>query len=188
VLASSSPYRRELLARILPEFECISPGVDESPEPDEAPASLAGRLAQLKASQCLQRRPAALIIGSDQVPALGKQMLTKPGTPAGAMEQLRKCSGQSVVFHTAVSVIGPNGLPAESHIDRTTVHFRRLNDDQIERYLAKDQPFDCAGSFKAESLGIVLFDGIDSTDPTGIQGLPLIWLSDCLNRRGIELP
>jgi septum formation protein len=104
------------------------------------------------------------------------------------VEQLRQCSGRAVVFHTAVTVLGPNGKPADSHVDRTTVHFRRLDDKQIDRYLAKDQPFDCAGSFKAEALGITLFDKIESTDPTGIHGLPLIWLSGCLNRRGIALP
>jgi len=188
LLASSSAYRRALLARILPDFECAIPDVDESPLPDEAPERLASRLAELKARHCFEQRPQALVIGSDQVPALGGQLLGKPGTVEQAVAQLRKCSGQSVVFFTAVSVLGPAGLPADCHVDQTTVQFRQLSDDQIERYVAKERPLDCAGSFKAEALGIVLFERIESTDPTGIQGLPLIWLSACLNRRGIPLP
>lgn len=188
LLASSSAYRRALLTRILPAFECAVPGVDESPLQDEAPDALATRLAQLKAIQCAEQRPDAVIIGSDQVPAIGTQLLGKPGSHERAAAQLRQCSGQSVVFFTAVTVLGPAALPAESYVDRTTVHFRALSDAQIERYLAKEQPYDCAGSFKAEALGIVLFERIESIDPTGIQGLPLIWLSACLNRRGVPIP
>jgi septum formation protein len=156
LLASSSAYRRALLTRILPAFECAVPGVDESPLQDEAPDALATRLAQLKAIQCAEQRPDAVIIGSDQVPAIGTQLLGKPGSHERAAAQLRQCSGQSVVFFTAVTVLGPAALPAESYVDRTTVHFRALSDAQIERYLAKEQPYDCAGSFKAEALGIVL--------------------------------
>lgn len=188
LLASSSAYRRELLARILPAFECAVPDVDESPLQDETPNVLAIRLAQLKAEYCAKDRPDALIIGSDQVPAIGKHMLGKPGSHERAAAQLRQCSGQSVVFYTAVSVLGPAARPADSYVDRTTVHFRDLSNEQIQRYLEKEQPYDCAGSFKAEGLGIVLFDRIESTDPTGIQGLPLIWLSACLNRRDVPLP
>jgi septum formation protein len=188
LLASGSAYRRELLARILPVFECAAPGVDESPLPNEAPHALAVRLAQLKARHCADERPDALVIGSDQVPAVGKHMLRKPGSHERAAEQLRRCSGQSVIFYTAVSVLGPAALPADFYVDKTTVYFRELSDEQIERYLSKEQPYDCAGSFKAEGLGIVLFDRIESTDPTGIQGLPLIWLSACLNQRGVPLP
>lgn len=188
LLASSSAYRRELLTRILPAFECAVPGVDEGPMPDEAPDALATRLAKLKAMQCAEQRPDAVIIGSDQVPAIGAELLGKPGSHERAAAQLRQCSGQSVVFFTAVTVLGPAALPPESYVDRTTVHFRALSDAQIERYLAKEQPYDCAGSFKAEALGIVLFERIDATDPTGIQGLPLIWLSACLNRRGVPIP
>ena len=188
LLASGSVYRRHLLARILPVFESVVPGVDESPLPDEAPDALASRLAYLKARHCSDERPDALVIGSDQVPAIGKQMLGKPGSHEQAAAQLRQCSGQSVIFYTAVSVLGPAALPTDSYVDETTVYFRELNDEQIGRYLKKEQPYDCAGSFKAEALGIVLFDRIESTDPTGLQGLPLIWLSACLNRRGVPLP
>lgn len=188
LLASSSVYRRQLLARILADFECAVPNVDESPLPDENPEILAGRLAERKARYCADRRPEALVIGSDQVATLGNQLLGKPGTLEQATLQLRQCSGQSVNFHTAVTVLGPGEAPIDSHVDLTTVHFRELNDSQIESYLEREQPFDCAGSFKAEALGIVLFDRIDSTDPTGIQGLPLIWLTGCLNMRGIPLP
>jgi len=187
LLASGSAYRRELLARILPVFERAIPGVDESPLPDEAPDALAIRLAQLKALRCAEERPDALVIGSDQVPAIGKRMLGKPGSHEQATAQLRQCSGQSVIFYTAVSVLGPAALPVDSYVDKTTVYFRELSDEQIRSYLNKEEPYDCAGSFKAEALGIVLFERIESTDPTGIQGLPLIWLSACLTRRGIPL-
>ena len=187
LLASSSAYRRELLTRILPAFACATPGVDESPLPGEEPDARAARLAQLKARHCAGERPDALVIGSDQVPAVGNQMLGKPGAHEQAAAQLRRCSAKPVIFYTAVSVLGPGALPADAYVDKTTVYFRELSDEQIERYLHKEQPYDCAGSFKAEGLGIVLFDRIESKDPTSLQGLPLIWLSACLERRGVPL-
>jgi septum formation protein len=188
ILASGSSYRRELLARILPVFECAVPGIDESPLPGESPNEVAIRLAALKAGHCADEHPEALVIGSDQVPAIDGQIFGKPGSHEQATAQLRRCSGKSVIFYTAVSVLGPAALPPDSYVDKTTVCFRELRDEQIERYLNQEKPYDCAGSFKAEALGIVLLDRIESTDPTGIQGLPLIWLSACLNRRGFPLP
>ena len=188
LLASRSVYRREILQRILPDFERMTPEVDESPLADESPELTALRLSQLKAFSCAKIRPDALVIGSDQVPALGHRQLGKPGSHDRAVEQLRTCAGESVVFYTAVSVIGPGPAPMESHVDTTIVKFRPLSDAQIQHYLKLEQPYDCAGSFKAEALGIVLFESIESRDPTALQGLPLIWLSDCLRQRGIALP
>jgi septum formation protein len=185
LLASGSTYRQALLKRILAHFDCVAPDIDEARSADEAPSTSALRLAGLKAAVCAKSRPDAIVIGSDQVPALGPDSFGKPGTHERAVEQLRKCSGQSVIFYTAVSVVGPDGKPVESHTDQTTVRFRSLSDDEIEAYLRAEKPYDCAGSFKAESLGITLFESIESADPTAIQGLPLIWLCDCLRRRGI---
>jgi septum formation protein len=188
LLASSSPYRRTLLQRILREFDHAAPEIDEASRPDEPAEAAALRLARLKALACAKHRPDALVIGGDQVPALDGQLLHKPGSHARAVEQLLECAGQSVVFHTAVAVTGPVAEPIETYIDRTTVRFRPLGQAEIERYLEKDRPYDCAGSFKAETLGIALFESIETTDPTAIQGLPLIWLADCLRRRGFDLP
>lgn len=187
VLASQSPYRRELLDRLLPDFETVAPQVDESRQPGEPPRELALRLAGLKAAAGAHLRPLALVIGSDQVAALGDETLGKPGTPERAVEQLLQCAGQLVEFHTAVCVLGPGNQPALSHIDTTRVRFRNLTRLEAERYVAVDQPLDCAGSFKAERRGVLLLDSIDSQDPTAIQGLPLIWLGRALLQRGVPL-
>ena len=186
LLASSSTYRRELLTRILPEFDWLAPNVDETSRPDEGPQALALRLSALKANEGVRQRPGMLVIGSDQVAALGARLLSKPGTNDNAAAQLAACSGRKVDFFTAVTVAGGNA--PESHVDRTTVCFRDLDPTTIQRYLKADQPYDCAGSFKAESLGIALFSSVESVDPTAIQGLPLIWLSACLTRNGIRTP
>lgn len=187
VLASQSLYRRELLERLLTDFESLAPHVDESRQPGEPPRELALRLAGLKAAAGADLRPLALVIGSDQVAALGNETLGKPGTPERAVEQLLQCAGQRVVFHTAVCVAGPRNQPTLSHIDTTRVLFRTLTRLEAERYVAADQPLDCAGSFKAERRGVLLLDSIDSQDPTAIQGLPLIWLGRALLRRGVPL-
>lgn len=187
VLASTSVYRRELLQRILPAFECSSPNVDETAASDESPRALAARLADLKARSGAASHPAAIVIGSDQVPALGDRVLRKPGDRDGAIRQLTACSSRAVEFLTAVTVIGPGG-GAESFVDRTVVRFRALSAAEIERYVDAEQPFDCAGSFKVEGLGITLFDSVESEDPTALQGLPLIRLAGCLNRLGVQLP
>ena len=188
ILASGSPYRRELLARLLLEFDCRPLDVDETEHPGEAPEAIARRLAHVKAEACAAKEPGAVIIGGDQVPSLDGEVLRKPGSRSRAAAQLSACSGRSVTFYTAVCVMGPDNQPAESHVDRTVVQFRRLTPAVIERYLDRDTPYDCAGSFKAEALGIALFERVETHDPTALQGLPLIWLSGCLARRGVQIP
>jgi len=188
VLASSSPYRRALLERLGLEFECVSPGTDEVPLVREAPLDLACRLARLKAESVAARRPGAVVVGSDQVAVLGRQVLGKPGTVERCVAQLRQSSGREVVFLTAVHVSSAGAGVDESHVDRTVVRFRDLGEKEIERYVAAENPLDCAGGFKAESLGISLFESIESLDPTGLTGLPLIWLCGALRRAGIPVP
>jgi septum formation protein len=188
VLASTSPYRRALLERLGLEFECVAPGTDEAPMPHEAPLDLACRLARLKAESVAARRPGAIVVGSDQVAVRGRQVLGKPGTVGRCIEQLRRSSGLEVVFLTAVHVANARAGVDESHVDRTVVRFRDLDEAEIERYVAAENPLDCAGGFKAESLGISLFERIESVDPTGLTGLPLIWLCGALRRAGIPVP
>jgi septum formation protein len=188
ILASGSRYRRELLARLLPAFEVVLPGVDEQPLAGELPAALAARLAEAKARAVAVSRPAALVIGSDQVASVDGRVLGKPGSAARAVEQLLACAGREVVFHTAVAVAGPRGASLLTHTDRTLVRFRPFDADFARAYVAADEPYDCAGSFKAEQRGVVLMSALLSQDPTAIQGLPLIWLADALRDRGVPLP
>lgn len=188
ILASSSIYRRELFARLYNDFKCISPDVDESRLDDEKPAELALRLAISKANAIAERHPGAIVVGSDQVASLSDRVLGKPGDPETAMSQLSACSGHAVIFYTAVHVCNPEKAIAASHTDRTTVQFRNLSDGEIGSYLDAEKPWDCAGSFKSEGLGITLFDAIESRDPTALIGLPMIWLSGCLRRLGITPP
>lgn len=187
VLASGSPYRQELLARLLPRFDTAAQDADEAALPGEHPPELAARLATLKARSALKAHPAAVIIGSDQVADLAGRPLSKPGGAEAAVAQLRECSGRTVSFHTAVCVLGPGGTPEVEHVDTTRVRFRKLTLAEIRRYVAADQPFDCAGSFKAERKGVVLLSAIETMDPTAIQGLPLIWLADALRRLGVQV-
>lgn len=187
LLASSSVYRRELLDRLLPSFDCESPGIDETRIDAEAPIELATRLADLKARAGAAAHPGHIVIGADQVPALNGEILRKPGGRERAIAQLSECAGRSVIFWTAVTVLGPDGQP-DDHVDRTIVTFRALTREAIERYVDAEQPYDSAGAFKVEGLGISLFEKIESQDPTALQGLPLIWLAACLNRCGITLP
>jgi len=187
ILASGSRYRRELLSRLTGQFSCQSPDVDEAARPGEPPGALAGRLALLKARTVAMARPAAVVIGSDQVAALGDRVLGKPGQAARAVAQLMDCAGRTVVFHTAVTILAPGGI-RHDYIDRTEVDFRPLSAEEIHRYVAHDQPLDCAGSFRAESLGISLFSAIRTDDPTAIQGLPLIWTGAALRLLGWQLP
>ncbi len=190
VLASQSAYRRALLARLVPDFRTVQPGVDETPHPGEAPGRLAARLAELKARAGARAVPVpgALVIGSDQVAVIGARVLGKPGTPERAVEQLLACAGHAVEFLTAVCLLGPEPGDQLCHTDVTQVRFRTFGRAEAERYVQRDQPLDCAGSFKAESLGVALMEAIDSRDPTGLQGLPLIWLARALRERGISLP
>jgi septum formation protein len=187
LLASSSVYRRELLDRLLPSFDCESPGIDETRIDAEAPIELATRLADLKARAGAAAHPGHIVIGADQVPTLNGEILRKPGGRERAIAQLSECAGHSVIFWTAVTVLGPDGQ-ASDHVDRTIVTFRALTREAIERYVDAEQPYDSAGAFKVEGLGISLFEKIESQDPTALQGLPLIWLAACLNRCGITLP
>jgi len=187
ILASQSPYRRELLLRLLPEFAVQAAHADESRLPGEKPAQLATRLAQAKATAVAEQTPDALVIGSDQVAALGDRVLGKPGNHASAAAQLMSCSGRSVVFHTAVTVMCKDRQFAEKHTDVTTVQFRKLTESEIDAYLRIDEPWDCAGSFKAEAHGSLLFEAIENNDPTGLIGLPIIWLAGSLRRAGIQL-
>ena len=188
ILASTSPYRRALLGRLGLPFECVAPGADETQLPGEAADAMAKRLARLKAEAVASRYPGAVIIGSDQVAQRGTDVLGKPGTVERCRAQLRASSGREVAFLTAVHLIDGGAGTAESHIDRTVVRFRELSDAEIDRYIERDQPLDCAGGFKAESLGIALFEQIDSTDPTGLTGLPLAWVAGALRRAGFLIP
>lgn len=188
ILASTSRYRRALLERLGLPFECVAPQVLEARHPGEAPTDMAARLARLKAESVARLHPDAVVIGSDQVALRGSEVLGKPGTAERCREQLRESSGRDVVFLTAIHVIDGHSGRAESHVDRTTVLFRDLTVAEIDRYIARDEPLDCAGGFKAESLGIALFEKIDSSDPTGLTGLPLAWLCGALRRAGFEVP
>jgi septum formation protein len=188
VLASTSIYRRQLLERLRLPFTVHSPGIDETPLPNEDVTSLVYRLAKSKAEAVALRYPDSVIIGSDQAAVRGASVLGKPGTSEAAIAQLKATSGAQIVFHTAVHVINPRQQRHEAHIDATIVKFRSLSDEEILRYVAAEKPLDCAGSFKAEALGITLFERIDSQDPTALTGLPLIWLSGALRRAGFQLP
>ena len=186
ILGSSSRYRKELLQRVIPDFSTLSPDVDESPAPGEAPGELALRLARMKADTVAANEPGAVVIGSDQVAALGNRIFGKPGNQATALEQLSRCSGHAVAFYTAVCVISPTGNPLQTHTDITSVQFRNLSSREITRYLELEQPWDCAGSFRSEGLGVALFESIKSEDPTALIGLPMIWLAGALRRAGLD--
>jgi len=187
ILASTSRYRRELLQRLRLPFDVAAPETDESALPGEPPQALARRLAAAKATAIASHMPGAWVIGSDQVAELDGIALGKPGTRDAAVSQLASMSGREVVFRTAVSVVHGDGRAFHAE-DATIVRFRGLDDAEIGRYVDAEQPFDCAGSFKSEGLGIVLFDAIVSQDPTALIGLPLIATADLLRRAGYALP
>jgi septum formation protein len=188
VLASTSPYRRQLLERFGVRFTVAAPDVDETPLPGESAIDLTNRLARAKAEVVAHRHPASVVIGSDQVALFGRDVIGKPGNPERCIEQLKMLSGERLAFHTAVNVIHSDTGSNQSHLDITTVYFRKLTKEEIERYVARERPVSCAGGFKAEALGISLFDRIESQDPTALIGLPLIWLADALRRTGFALP
>ena len=187
ILASGSPYRRELLKRVNYPFEWVSPDINESPRNGEAPGDLVLRLARAKAAKVAQAHPAAVVIGSDQLATLGNQILGKPGDHDTAVRQLSACSGKSVVFLTAVCVRHDNAQFEETHIDTTTVNFRTLSGAEIETYVNADEPLDCAGSFRSEGLGTTLFKSIENVDPAAIIGLPMIWVSNSLRHAGVPI-
>jgi len=180
LLASSSVYRRQLLEKLGLTFDSASPDIDETPLPDETPTALVQRLAEQKAKALATSHPETLIIGSDQVATLEQHILTKPHTHERAVEQLRLSSGRKVQFLTGLCLYNSSTQHSQVILETFNVHFRPLNDGQIERYLQREQPYDCAGSFKSEGLGITLFEGIYGTDPTALVGLPLIRLGQML--------
>jgi len=188
LLASSSPYRRELLERLRLPFVCASPDIDESRRPQESAIALVKRLAQEKAMALAARFPDHLIIGSDQVAVLGEQILGKPHTFERALEQLTASSGKSVSFLTGLALY--NSQTGHCQVDCVpfTVHMRELSAPRISRYLHAEQPYDCAGSFKAEGLGVSLFRSTEGPDATSLIGLPLIRLVDMLAEQGVEIP
>jgi septum formation protein len=183
-LASSSPYRRGLLDRFLTHYETVSPDVDESNSEELAPSVLATSLARKKAEAISINARQALVIGADQLAVLDDQVLGKPGDHQRAIEQLLAASGKAVTFLTAVCILDPIGRTRYEHTDVTTVRFRQFDRRLAEAYLRHDEPYDCAGSFKLEGAGFVLFESVDTDDPTALIGLPMIWLADRLLQLG----
>ncbi len=188
VLASTSTYRKQLLERLMISFETARPETDETPLPGETPSATAERLAVEKARAVAPSFPDALIIGSDQVAHLGSEVFGKPGTEERAIAQLQRMRGRTVVFHTALALINTRSGRIQCEGVPTLVRFRDLSDDEIRRYVATERPLDCAGSAKAEGLGISLLEALSGDDPTALIGLPLIALSRMLRAEGIHLP
>jgi MAF protein len=186
-LASTSPYRKELLERLGIEFDIASPDVDETPLAGESPETLVKRLSEDKA-RAVAATHAGLIIGSDQVATSGNDILGKPGIHERAREQLRKLSGKSVIFHTGLCLLNTDTNETQVEVVPFAVQFRQLTDEQIERYLQHDRPYNCAGSFKSEGLGIALFERMHGDDPSALIGLPLIRLTSMLAQAGVVLP
>ncbi|WP_372661833.1 nucleoside triphosphate pyrophosphatase [Hydrogenophaga sp.] len=188
ILGSTSRYRHDLLSRLGLPFEAVAPDVDETPQPGEKPDQLAMRLALAKAWEVAKRHPQAVVIGSDQVADLRGEPLGKPGDHERAVAQLRRMRGQAVVFQTAVAVVcAATGYEA-ADLAPVRVLFRDLSDEEIERYLRTEQPYDCAGSAKSEGLGIALLERIDNDDPTALVGLPLIRTCRLIRAAGIRVP
>lgn len=184
VLASSSQYRRGLLDRFLDEYEAVSPDLDERNDLDLDPESLARHLARKKAEVVSVNARDALIIGADQLAVLDDQVLGKPGDHQKAVEQLLATAGKAVTFLTAVCILDPVGRTRYEHLDRTTVRFRQFDRRLAESYVRHDEPYDCAGSFKIEGAGFVLFEAVKTDDPTALIGLPMIWVADRLLQLG----
>ena len=187
ILASSSPFRRELLQRLRLEFECISPEIDESVHPEETASDYVRRLGLAKAEAIARSHPGALVIGSDQCAVLDGQILGKPGSHERALQQLRDSRGKTVVFHTSVCVrrLEPDFCRLETV--PFEVEFRNLSDAQLEHYLLVEQPYQCAGSFKSEGYGASLFRRLRGDDPTALIGLPLLTLTEMLESAGVEV-
>jgi len=187
ILASTSPFRRELLQRLCIDFSTAAPDIDESAHPGEKPSELVQRLSEAKARAIGASRQ-GLIIGSDQVATTGDDILGKPGSHEKAVEQLQYLSGKSVCFYTGLCLLNTETDNARLEVVPYTVLFRRLDDSQIENYLRADKPYNCAGSFKSEGLGITLFERMEGDDPSALIGLPLIKLTTMLREAGITLP
>ena len=187
ILASTSPYRKALLERLQLDFECDAPDIDESPLAGEAVEDMVVRLARLKAEAVAGKHPGALVIGSDQSAVLDGEILAKSGNYDAAFRQLQRASRKRVVFQTGLCVLNTRTGHARTACVPYTVVFKTLTDDMIKRYLEKDQPYNCAGSFKSESLGIALFERFEGEDPNALIGLPLIRLIDMLNNEGFSV-
>ena len=188
VLASASPFRRELLEKLGLSFSTAAPEVDESRREGESPVQLVRRLAQAKARAVAAQFPRALIIGSDQVACVDGEILGKPGSRENAIAQLTAMAGKTVEFHTGLCLYNSEKERAQVLCEPFRVHFRQLNAGQIERYVDHEQPFNCAGSFKSEGMGIALFRKLEGDDPNALVGLPLIRLVEMLGKEGMELP
>lgn len=188
VLASTSPYRSAILKKLPLSFTTEAPDIDETPLPNEQPDALVQRLAKAKAEAVADKHRRGLIIGSDQVAVLNGEVLGKPGNHDNAVVQLRKASGRQVVFYTGLCLLNSATSHAQVRCVPFTVQFRPLSDEQIERYLQYEKPYNCAGSFKSEGLGITLFEKLLGDDPNTLMGLPLIELVRMLEKEGISLP
>ncbi|MEJ2621346.1 MAG: Maf family nucleotide pyrophosphatase [Candidatus Thiodiazotropha sp.] len=187
VLASSSPFRRELLSRLGMGFSTCSPAVDESRREDEQAEALVLRLSQQKAMAVAKTHPKALIIGSDQVATIGGMILGKPGNHENAVSQLTTASGRKVTFYTGLCLYNSQTGQSQTCCEPFHVHFRTLSQSEIENYLLKEQPYNCAGSFKSEGLGISLFESMQGEDPNALIGLPLIRLTTMLRKEGVDI-
>jgi MAF protein len=188
VLASTSPFRRELLARLGLPFEVAAPDVDESRRAGESPEALVLRLSEAKARAVAARFADALVVGSDQVAVVDDEVLGKPGTRERAIAQLSRAAGRRVSFLTGLSLVDATSGRSHTLCERFNVHFRPLGAEQIARYVDREQPFNCAGSFKSEGYGITLFERLEGDDPSTLVGLPLIRLVELLGREGVALP
>ncbi|MEQ1532378.1 MAG: septum formation inhibitor Maf [Sideroxydans sp.] len=187
ILASTSIYRSQLLATLQLKFQTAAPEVDETPLANESALQTSQRLSQIKAQAVAEQYPDALIIGSDQVALLNDQQLGKPMTHDNAVRQLRAMRGNRVIFYTAVSLLNARTADMQTALVTTQVDFRQVSDDEIERYLLKEQPYHCAGSAKSEGLGIALIQRIQGDDPNALIGLPLIKLVDMLKKQGVSI-
>ena len=188
ILGSTSPYRRALLQRVGLPFTTCAPDIDERRHPGESPQALVQRLAEAKSRAVALRYPAALIIGSDQVACVEGEVLGKPGDRERAIQQLAQAAGKRVSFFTGLCLLNSAAHRAQVACEAYHVHFRPLDHSRIERYVDREQPFNCAGSFKSEGLGITLFERLEGDDPNTLVGLPLIRLVDMLAREGISVP
>lgn len=187
ILGSSSPFRAELLTKLGLSFIQVSPDIDESRFDNETPQQLVERLARLKAQEIAKTYPDALIIGSDQVAVINDEILGKPDNHENALQQLQKASGKQVVFYTGLALLDAKKENLQTLVEPFSVYFRTLSDKQIDFYLRQEQPYQCAGSFKSEGLGISLFTRLEGNDPNALIGLPLIQLINLLNQAGIDV-
>jgi septum formation protein len=187
ILASTSPYRRQLLQRLQIPFHCLAPAADESALPGEQAEALAGRLALAKANSIATSHPSALVIGSDQVACIDGEIMGKPGSHVAARAQLQASSAGQVCFYTGLALVCHERGFERFHVEPFTVQFRTLSEQAIENYLLREKPYDCAGSFKCEGLGITLFEAMLGRDPSSLEGLPLIALTDLLGEAGIDV-